>query len=50
MKRSPGPISRTAIAVLLAPVRLYQRVDLAGAAAALQVRADVLGLRGRGGP
>ena len=26
MKRSPGPVSRLAIAVLLAPVRLYQRL------------------------
>ena len=26
MKRSPGPVSRAVIAVLLAPVRLYQRV------------------------
>ena len=26
MKRSPGPASRAAIAVLLAPVRLYQRL------------------------
>ena len=26
MKRSPGPVSRAAIAVLLAPVRLYQRL------------------------
>ena len=26
MKRSPGPVSRAAIAILLAPVRLYQRL------------------------
>jgi putative membrane protein insertion efficiency factor len=26
VKRSPGPVSRVAIAVLLAPVRLYQRL------------------------
>ena len=32
----------------IAPIRVYQRVDLAAAAAALQVRADVLALRRAG--
>ena len=36
--------------VAVAPIRVYQRADLAGAPAPLQVRADVLGLRRAGDP
>ena len=42
-------VKRVAAALLTAPIRLYQRFISPAAPAALQVRADVLGLCGRGG-
>ena len=48
-RAAPSSARRLAFARALAraPIVVYQRADLAGAAAALQVRADVLALRGR---
>ena len=47
---SRRPRSARVRVVLIAPIRLYQRGDLAADGPALQVPPDLLGLRGRGDP